>query len=108
MILVPFFEIPPGDRHAKNVKSRCVQIIPWSMAKPTLKWHSSVIIIVIVVVVLRHKEFIFFEKGCHFLANPCTNAEAGDHSEKHFEQAESSVTFRLIEVGACKMKKTAI
>ena len=28
MILVPFFEIPHRDRLAKNVKSRCVQIIP--------------------------------------------------------------------------------
>ena len=30
MILLPFFEIPYGDRLAKNVKSRCVQIIPSS------------------------------------------------------------------------------
>ena len=32
MILVPFFEIPHGDRLDKNVKSRCVQVIPRSMA----------------------------------------------------------------------------
>ena len=49
------------------------------------------------------KEFIFLQEGRHFLADPCTNAEAGDHSEKHFEQAESSVTFGgIIEVGTCK------
>ena len=30
MMLVPFFEIPYGDRLAKNVKSRCFQIIPRS------------------------------------------------------------------------------
>ena len=30
MILVPFFQIPHGDRLAKNVKSRCVQVIPRS------------------------------------------------------------------------------
>ena len=51
------------------------------------------------------KEFIFLQEGRHFLADPCTNAEAGDHSEKHFEQAESSVTFGgIIEVGTCKKK----
>ena len=33
MILVPFFEIPHMDRLAKNVKSRCVQIIPRSAPK---------------------------------------------------------------------------
>ena len=32
MILVPFFEIPHGDRLAKNVKSLCVQVIPRSMS----------------------------------------------------------------------------
>ena len=36
---------------------------------------------------------IFHQEGRHFLADPYTNAEAGDHSEKHFEQAESSATF---------------
>ena len=36
MILVPFFEIPYGNRLAKNVKSRCVQIIPRSTA-----YHTS-------------------------------------------------------------------
>ena len=30
MILVTFFKIPYRDRLAKNVKSRCVQIIPRS------------------------------------------------------------------------------
>ena len=51
------------------------------------------------------KEFIFLQEGSHFLADPCTNAEASDHSEKHFEQAESSVTFGgIIEVGTCKKK----
>ena len=35
MILVPFFKIPHRDRLAKNVKSRCVQIIPRSTVKAT-------------------------------------------------------------------------
>ena len=30
MILVPFFQIPHGDRLAKNIKSLCVQEIPRS------------------------------------------------------------------------------
>ena len=29
-MVVPFFEIPNGDRLAKNVKSLCVQVIPRS------------------------------------------------------------------------------
>ena len=33
MILVPFFEIPHRNRLAKNIKSRCVQIIPRSTAQ---------------------------------------------------------------------------
>ena len=36
MILVPFFEIPYGDRLAKNVNSQCVQVIPRSTVTPTL------------------------------------------------------------------------
>ena len=34
MILVPYSKIPHRDRLAKNVKSRCVQIILRSMANP--------------------------------------------------------------------------
>ena len=34
MILVPFFEIPHGDRLAKNVLKLCVQVIPRSTTYP--------------------------------------------------------------------------
>ena len=32
MIFLPFFEIPHGDRLAKNIKSLCVQVISRSTA----------------------------------------------------------------------------
>ena len=35
MVSLPFFEIPYGDRLAKNVKKRYVQVIPRSMPYPT-------------------------------------------------------------------------
>ena len=35
MILVPFFEIPYGDRLAKNVQKRYVQVIPRSTRYPS-------------------------------------------------------------------------
>ena len=41
MILVPFLKTPHGDRLAKNVKSRCVQVIPRSTYSPKQleKWN---------------------------------------------------------------------
>ena len=33
MVLLPFFEIPYGDRLAKNVKKRYVQVIPRSTSR---------------------------------------------------------------------------
>ena len=43
MILLPFFDIPHGDRLAKNVKSRCVQVLSRSTAKfiPTQKCRKD-------------------------------------------------------------------
>ena len=37
MVLLLFFEIPHGDRLAKNVKKQYVQVIPRSMLKPNPK-----------------------------------------------------------------------
>ena len=42
MILVSFFKIPHGDRLAKNIKSRCVQVLPRSATERS----SSIIVFV--------------------------------------------------------------
>ena len=65
MILVPFFEIPYWDRLAKNVKSRCVQIILRSTAKPSRGLPK--------VTFLAEAEF---EGGKKFGLRPITEAEA--------------------------------
>ena len=40
MILVQFFEIPYGDKLAKNVKSQYVQVIPRSTANSIITPHE--------------------------------------------------------------------
>ena len=45
MVLLPFFEIPYGDRLAKNVKKRYVQVIPRSTTSVSSQSHTTVPII---------------------------------------------------------------